>query len=75
VKKALQDNRAVYFAATGGVGALISHHIMSAKPIAFPDLGPEAVLELTVKEFPTIVALDAHGGDIFEAGRKKYAIP
>ncbi len=58
--------RAVYFAATGGAAALIARCITAAEVVAFPELGAEAVRKLTVKDFPAIVAIDAHGGDLYK---------
>lgn len=72
VKKALIDYKAVYLVATGGAGALLSKYIKKAKVIAYPDLGPEAIYELEVQNFPGIVANDCRGGDLFEEGIKKY---
>jgi fumarate hydratase subunit beta len=72
VREALKKNRAVYFVATGGVGALLSKNVEEARVIAYPELGPEAVYELTVENLPIIVANDIYGGDIFEEGRKRW---
>jgi len=72
VVELLKKYRAVYFIATGGVGALISKKIKNAKIVAYEDLGPEAVMELEVEKFPVIVANDIYGGDIFEEGVRKY---
>lgn len=66
VKKAIEQFKAVYFLATGGAGALLSRHIVSVEEIAFPELGPESVKKLLFKDFPVIVAIDCHGGDIFK---------
>jgi len=66
VRQAIQKYKAVYFLATGGAGALLSRHIVSAEEIAFPELGPESVKKLLLKDFPVIVAIDCHGGDIFK---------
>jgi len=63
VRKALQEHTGVYFGATGGAGALLSQCITSAKVIAFDDLGPEAIRELTVENFPLLVVNDSHGGE------------
>lgn len=65
VKNAIKKYKGVYFLAYAGCGALLSKYIKSAKIIAYPDLGPEAIRELVVKDFPLIVALDAKGGDIY----------
>lgn len=65
VIEAIKKYRAVYFLATGGVGALLSRHIVSAEEIAFPELGTESIKKLLLKDFPAIVAIDCHGGNIF----------
>ena len=72
VREALKRYKAVYFAATGGAGALLSKRIKNAKVAAYPELGPEAIYELELKDFPVIVANDIHGRDIFEEGMKRY---
>lgn len=54
-------NKAVYLAATGGAGALLSKCITKASVIAYEDLGTEAIRELEVKDFPAIVAIDCRG--------------
>ncbi len=74
VRRAIVEKGAVYFAATGGAGALLSRHIESAKVIAYGELGPEAIFEFVFVDFPAVVAIDCHGGDIFTAGRKRYAV-
>ncbi|MBN1573714.1 MAG: fumarate hydratase C-terminal domain-containing protein [Deltaproteobacteria bacterium] len=74
VKRAIVEKGGVYFAATGGVGALLSRHIQSAKVIAYGELGPEALFEFEFIDFPAVVAIDCHGGDIFTIGRERYAI-
>ncbi len=65
VRKAMQDNKAVYFGATGGAGALLSKCITASKVIAFDELGPEAIREMTVKDFPLLVINDAFGGELY----------
>ncbi len=65
VKKAMAEHKAVYFGATGGAGALLSKCITASKVIAFDELGPEAVREMTVKDFPLLVINDAHGGELY----------
>jgi len=72
VREAMEKYKAVYLAATGGAAALISKNIKAVKIIAYEDLGPEAIRELEVEDFPVIVANDAHGGDLYEEGIKKY---
>lgn len=72
VVEMLKKYKAVYFMATGGAGALLSKKIKKAEVVAYEDLGPEAVYELTVEDFPVIVANDVYGGDLFEEGVKKH---
>ncbi len=72
VIEAMQRYGAVYFAAVGGAGALIARSIKEAKVIAYEDLGPEAVRELRVEDFPAIVINDRYGGDLYEQGVAKY---
>jgi fumarate hydratase subunit beta len=66
VREAIKENGAVYFAAIGGAGALAAASISSSEVIAFPELGCESVKRLTFKDFPLIVAIDSHGGDIYD---------
>jgi fumarate hydratase subunit beta len=65
VRQAVKKHKAVYFLATGGAGALLSKKVRQARRVCFEDLGPEAVMELTVKDFPLIVGIDTKGKDIF----------
>jgi len=64
--------KAVYFAAIGGEGALLSKHIIHQKILAFEDLGAEALREIIVKDFPVIVINDCHGGNLYEDAPEKY---
>ena len=66
VKKAVIRNKAIYFAAIGGAGALLSKAIIKSEIIAFEDLGAEAILKLEVKDFPVIVVMDSKGNDLYE---------
>jgi len=59
-------NKAVYFAAVGGAGALLSKKIKSSKVIAYDDLGTEAIRELYVEDFPVIVVIDSVGNNLYE---------
>ncbi len=72
VREALKKYRAVYFAAIGGVAALIAKRVKRYEVIAYEDLGPEAISKLEVEEFPCIVVNDIYGGDLYEEGLKKY---
>ena len=74
VKEAMQKHKAVYFAATGGAGALISGSILSAEIVAYPDLETEAIRRLEIKDFPVIVAIDIYGGDLYETGKSRFAV-
>jgi len=65
---------AVYFAAIGGAGALLSEAIKEAEVIAFPDLGAEAIYKLRVENFPVIVIIDNKGNDLYKLGKEKYKI-
>lgn len=65
VKDALKEHKGVYFGATGGAGALLSQRITSAKVLAYEDLGPEAIRELEVEDFPLLVVNDAFGGELY----------
>ena len=73
VKAAMQLHRAVYFAAIGGAGALISRCILSSEVIAYPELGAEAIRRLSVTALPVFIANDIHGGDLYETGIRTYA--
>jgi fumarate hydratase subunit beta len=66
VKEAIKRYKAIYFIAVGGAGALIAKTIKKAEVIAFPELGPEAVMRFEVENFPAIVAISCRGKDIFD---------
>ena len=72
VKDSLVKNGAVYFAAVGGAGALLSKSIIESEVIAYDDLGTEAIRKLTVKDFPVIVVIDSKGNDLYEIATKDY---
>ena len=72
VREAIKKYRAVYLVVTGGTGALLAKTIKKAEIVAYPELGAEAILKLTVEDFPAIVANDIYGEDLFEQGRAKY---
>lgn len=63
---AIVRNKAVYFCAIGGAGALYAKQIKSCEEIAFKDLGCESVKRLELCDFPVIVAIDSHGGNLFK---------
>lgn len=72
VVEAIVRNRACYFAAVGGAGALIARCIEAAEVIAFDDLGCESIKRMTVKHLPLTVAIDSRGNDLFRQGRTEY---
>ena len=72
VKEAIKRYKAVYFAATGGAGALISKAIKKTHIVAYEDLGTEAVRRMQVEDFPAIVVNDIYGNDLYEQGKKRY---
>ncbi len=72
VKEAIIRNKAVYFAAVGGAGALLSRSITASEVIAYDDLGTEAIRKLEVKDFPVIVVIDAQGNDLYETSTEEY---
>lgn len=63
---AIKKYKAVYFVTYAGCGALLASKVLRAKPIAFKDLGPEAIYKLEVKDFPLIVAIDSKGRSIYK---------
>ena len=65
VRAAFVDTRSVYFAAVGGAAALLGAHVVEAEPVAWPDLGTEALVKLTLSDFPAFVAIDATGADLY----------
>jgi fumarate hydratase subunit beta len=72
VKEAMRKWSAVYFAAIGGTGALMSRCIKEAEVIAWDELGPEAVRRLVVEDMPLIVATDIYGGDLYVTGPEQF---
>lgn len=72
VKEAIKKHKAIYFAAVGGAGALISKTIKKVETVAYEDLGPEAIRRLEVENFPAIVVNDIYGGDLYQEGKAKY---
>ena len=72
VRAAMREYGAVYLGAVGGAAALIARSIKSAEVLAYPDLGTEAIHRFTVENFPAIVLMDAHGGNLYESGPAQY---
>ena len=75
VKEAMKKYKAVYLAAIGGAGALLSKSIVKSEVVAYADLGPEAVLRLEVKDFPVTVINDIYGRDLYEEGSADNLLP
>lgn len=72
VREAVIRNSAVYFAAVGGAGALLSKAIKSSEVIAYDDLGTEAIRKLHVEDFPVVVVMDCEGNNLYETAIKEY---
>ena len=72
VINAMKEYGSIYFGAIGGAGALIAKTIIEEEIIAFPELGPEAIRKLVVKDFPATVIIDSLGNNLYEVGRKKH---
>lgn len=72
VKDSMIKNGAVYFAAVGGAGAILSKCIRESEVIAYDDLGTEAVRKLYVEDFPVIVVIDSKGNDLYETAIEAY---
>ena len=68
VLEAMRAHGAAYLAAAGGAGALLASCITECELVAWPELGPEAVRRLAVKDMPLTVAADAHGGNLYITG-------
>ena len=72
VKEAIIRNKAVYFAAVGGAGALLSKCIKKSELVSYEDLGAEAILCLEVENFPVIVVIDREGNDLYESATMEF---
>jgi fumarate hydratase subunit beta len=71
---AVVAHHAVYFAAVGGMGALLAKRITSARVVAYDDLGPEALYALEIRSFPVVVIIDRHGRNFHETSRDKWRV-
>ena len=69
---AIVRNHAVYFAAVGGAGALLSKCIKKSELICYEDLGAEAVRKLEVEDFPAVVVIDCEGNNLYETAIREY---
>lgn len=74
VIEAIQKYKAVYFAATGGIGALLAKTIKKSETVAYEDLGTEAIRRMEVENFPAVVVNDIEGNDLYIEGRKSYRL-
>lgn len=74
VKEAIIRNKAIYFAAIGGAGALLSKKIVKSEIVAYDDLGTEAIRKLKVKDFPVIVVIDSKGNDLYEKALEENSL-
>lgn len=72
VSDAIVRNGAVYFAAVGGAGAILSKCILSSEIVAYEDLGTEAVRRLTIQDFPVVVVMDTLGNNLYETAVKEF---
>ena len=69
---AIVKNKAVYFAAVGGAGALLSKCIVKSEVIAYNDLGTEAIRKMEVENFPVIVVIDSEGNNLYETAVENF---
>lgn len=72
VIEAIVRNHAVYFAAIGGAGALLSKCIKKSEIVCYADLGAEAIRKIEVEDFPVIVVIDSKGNNLYETAVKEY---
>ncbi|MBT2679246.1 Fe-S-containing hydro-lyase [Bacillus sp. ISL-35] len=72
VIESMMKNKAVYFAAIGGSGALIARSIKMMEVLAYEDLGPEAIYKLSVEDFPAVVIIDSNGTDWYQLGKQQF---
>jgi fumarate hydratase subunit beta len=72
VLEALKNHGAVYLAAVGGAGAFYGNLIKKSTVLAWPELGPEALVSLEVSDFPAIVVFDLHGSDLYQSGPQDW---
>ena len=70
---AIVRNHAVYFAAVGGAGALLSKCITKSEIVCYEDLGAEAIRKIEIKDFPVIVVIDSQGDNLYETAVKEFA--
>jgi len=74
VRLACAETGSVYFAAVGGAAALLASHVVFATTVAYPELGPEALVALEVRDFPAFVAIDATGRDLYAEAAAQWRL-
>ena len=74
VVEAIIRNKAVYFAAVGGAGALLSKCIKKSKIVCYEDLGAEAILEIDIENFPVVVVIDSQGNNLYEQAIEEFCV-
>jgi len=74
VVEAIIKYKGIYFAAVGGIAALMAKCVKSSEVIAFDELGTEVIRELKVEKLPLAVAIDCRGNNLYESGRKNYSL-
>lgn len=72
VMDAIVRNKAVYFAAVGGAGALLSKCVVKSETVCYEDLGAEAILKMEVKDFPVVVVVDSEGNNLYETAIQEF---
>ena len=72
VMDAIVRNNAVYFAAVGGAGALLSKCVVKSETVCYEDLGAEAILKMEVKDFPVVVVVDSEGNNLYETAIQEF---
>ena len=73
VRHACVEHGAVYIAAVGGAAALLATKVVAAEVVAYPELGPEALVRMELRDFPAWIAIDAEGGDLYASARRTSA--
>lgn len=73
VRAACVEHGAVYLAAVGGAAALLATHVVCATPVAYPDLGTEALVRMELEDFPAWIAIDTEGNDLYAEAREGSA--
>lgn len=71
-REAFAETRSVYLAAVGGAAALLATHVVAAEPVAWEDLGTEALVRMTLDDFPAFVAIDARGNDLYASAPAEW---